>query len=119
MDPAVQLLIGHLLGDWLVQTDAQARRKAHRWGAMAGHILTYHLTLAAALAPVWRTVPALVTLAVSAVTHAFIDRRWPVQRLLRATGSPLFADQQWGVLCADQALHLSILLGCSQLWHIG
>jgi hypothetical protein len=51
----------------------------------------------------------LVVLAVSAGSHAIIDRRWPVRALLRATGSPGFARVEWGVLAVDQSLHLCVL----------
>jgi hypothetical protein len=56
--------------------------------------------------PAWK---ALAVLAVSAATHALIDRRWPVRALLRVAGSPGFATVEWGVIAVDQALHLSIL----------
>jgi hypothetical protein len=48
-------------------------------------------------------------LAVSAATHALIDRRWPVRALLRASGSPGFATVEWGVVAVDRALHLLVL----------
>jgi hypothetical protein len=81
---------------------------------MAGHVATYHLVMGALLlVPVlrdgWPVGRALIVLAVSAATHALIDRRWPVRTLLRATGSPGFAAVEWGVIAVDQALHLTIL----------
>lgn len=123
------LLVGHLLGDWVVQTDWQAANKTwkpgewrsigvpgatrHAWWftmrANQMHCLTYHLTMAVAVLPVWNTWGTAAAFAVSWVTHGFIDRRWPVRALLRATGSPVFAEKVWGVIGADQALHLSIL----------
>ncbi len=39
----------------------------------------------------------------------FVDRRWPVRMLLRATGSPGLATVEWGVIAVDQAVHLCIL----------
>lgn len=124
-------LAGHLIGDWIVQTDRQARLKVWPWtgpaapwtyqvsrtpkrawwtsaGANQGHMLTYHLAMAAFVLPAWHTRATLAAFAVSWVTHSFIDRRWPVRALLRATGSGEFAEG-WGVMAADQALHLSIL----------
>jgi hypothetical protein len=108
------LLASHLLGDWVVQSDQQAANKTRSWGALAGHVARYHLLMAGLLLvpvlrdgwPVWR---ALVALAVSAASHAFIDRRWPVRRLLVVVGSPGFAAVEWAVVAVDQALHLSIL----------
>jgi hypothetical protein len=46
---------------------------------------------------------------VSAATHAVIDRPWPVRALLRLTASLNFATIEWGVVAADQALHVTIL----------
>jgi Protein of unknown function (DUF3307) len=108
------LLAGHLLGDWVVQSDWQANNKTRSWAALTAHVVSYHLIVGVLLLiPVlrhdWPAGKALAVLTVSAITHAVIDRRWPVRALLRATGSPGFATVQWGVIAADQALHLSIL----------
>lgn len=103
------LLAGHLLGDWVVQTDYQAANKTTSWKANQQHMLGYHLSLALfALfaAPVW---VVAVIVAVSWATHAVIDRRWPVVRLMEATGSGPFSTTTFGVIVVDQALHLSIL----------
>jgi Protein of unknown function (DUF3307) len=108
------LLASHLLGDWVTQSDEQAAGKTHAWGPLVGHVARYHLLrggllLVPVLRDGWPLWAALVALAVSAGSHAFIDRRWPVRRLLRAVGSPGFATVEWGVIAVDQALHLSIL----------
>jgi Protein of unknown function (DUF3307) len=108
------LLAGHLLGDWVVQSDWQARNKTRSWAALTAHVASYHLIVGVLLLiPVlrddWPAGKALAVLTVSAITHAVIDRRWPVRALLRATCSPGFATVQWGVIAVDQALHLSIL----------
>jgi hypothetical protein len=108
------LLGGHLLGDWVAQTDWQATNKTRSWAALAAHVTSYHLLMGTLLLlPVlrdgWPAGKALVTLTVSAMTHAVIDRRWPVRALMRAAGSPGFATVEWGVIAVDQALHLFIL----------
>ena len=108
------LLTGHLLGDWVAQSDWQATNKTHSWVALAGHVAGYHLVMGLLLLlPVvrdgWPAGKALAVLAVSAASHAVIDRRWPVRALLRVAGSPGFATVEWGVIAVDQALHLSIL----------
>jgi len=108
------LLTGHLLGDWVAQSDWQATNKTRSWAALAAHVAGYHLVMGLLLLlPVvrdgWPAGQALVVLAVSGATHALIDRRWPVRALLRASGSPGFATIDWGVIAVDQALHLSIL----------
>lgn len=91
----------HNLADHLVQTDAQALGKTRPSGwlrPMAGHVGGYHATQLAALLTAdrildlglsrWRTA---VAVAFSAGTHAVLDRRWPVHRILELSGSPGFA----------------------------
>jgi len=113
------LWAAHDLADHVVQTDHQAAGKASDWRAMAGHVGGYHVVQALAVAalrglgmrPSWRRV--LAALVWSAATHALLDRRWPVQRLLAATGSPKFAEATTplhGGYLADQALHHAALV---------
>lgn len=110
----------HNVGDHVVQSDHQAISKAHDWRAMAGHIVGYQATQAVAVGAVlaltglrpnpWAVAAGTV---ISAGTHAFIDRRWPVRKVLRATRSPGFAEMRspiFGMYQADQALHHGCLL---------
>jgi hypothetical protein len=97
---AVALDVVHDVMDHVVQTDADAARKAapaHWHGAMASHAggqaLAQGATLAVIEAATGRRAWARVltgTVAVG-VSHAFLDRRWPVVGLLRRTGSERFA----------------------------
>ena len=103
------VLAGHLLGDFVAQTDWQASNKTSNWRADLAHVLTYHLTMAALVLPIWHDVRALWFLAISAGTHALIDRRWPTRLLLVTTRSKQFASMVWGVIATDQAVHISIL----------
>jgi Protein of unknown function (DUF3307) len=108
------LLAGHLVGDWVAQTDWQATTKTRSWAALTAHVASYHLLMGLLLLiPIlrdgWPAPNALAALAASAVTHGVIDRRWPVRALMRAAGSPGFATVEWGVIAVDQALHLFIL----------
>lgn len=109
----------HQLGDHIAQTDAQAAGKTTDWRAMAGHVTSYHVTAAAMLAAAsgalgLRLSPrrAVAGFAVSAATHALLDRRWPVRWVNQHTGSPGFADLQTplnGPYLTDQALHYGCL----------
>jgi hypothetical protein len=47
------LFLGHMLGDWVIQTDKQALAKVSSWRAMVSHVLTYHLTMAVLVVPFW------------------------------------------------------------------
>ena len=78
------LLAGHLLGDWVAQTDWQATTKTRSWAALTAHVASYHLLMGLLLLiPIlrdgWPAGKALAALAASAITHAVIDRRWPVR----------------------------------------
>lgn len=103
------LLAGHFVGDWIVQTDWQAANKAASWRANQLHMLGYHVALGAAAALVLPAASVAIVLGVSWATHSVIDRRWPVKRLMAATGSKPFSETTFGVVAVDQALHLTIL----------
>jgi hypothetical protein len=119
MNPALLLplvLAGHFIGDWVLATDFQATNKMEPGAlgakAMLGHISSYSAALA--VCTVWAfTMSSMwkfaVLILVSAITHAFIDRRWPVRWLMQHTRRSTFSETQWGPVATDQALHLSIL----------
>ncbi|MEU4506780.1 DUF3307 domain-containing protein [Streptomyces sp. NPDC024089] len=130
------LAVGHNFADHVIgQTDHQAGHKAaptpaevadgasprRGWGACLGHVAQYHVVMAVMLALVWAVLPLRMSwtglaagLAVSVVTHAFFDRRWPVRWLLEHIGSKGFADLKAagmnGMYLTDQALHQTALL---------
>ncbi len=113
---------GRQVGDHIAQTDAVADAKAQPgwkgWRAIGVHVLTYHLCVVAALGALliidvpltWGGCAA--GLGFSAVSHGFIDRRWPVKLLLEKTGSPRFAAMTTpicGSYQADRSLHVAAL----------
>ncbi len=118
------LIVGHQVGDHVLQTDHQATAKAGPgWTgarAMAGHLVYYHLTAAAVLAGTAYALRLPLSPAglaagfgFSLATHALLDRRWLVRLVLQRTGSPGFAEQATpvcGMYVADQALHWLALL---------
>lgn len=110
MTPLAAVLVGHLIGDWIAQTDWQAANKTTSWRANQLHMLTYHMVLAPLCVLSMSAGWALTTVVVSWLTHSLIDRRWPVQKLMKITGSEPFSKTTFGVIAVDQALHLSILI---------
>ncbi|MFI6143758.1 hypothetical protein ACIBCC_36915 [Streptomyces griseus] len=135
------LSVGHTLADHVIgQTDHQAGNKAapsttevadgvnprQGWGACLGHVAQYHLVMAVLLGLLWAALPLQMSwtgltagLVLSAVTHAFFDRRWPVRWLLERIGSKGFAELRAagmnGMYLADQALHRTALLASAPL----
>ncbi|WP_338120226.1 hypothetical protein [Streptomyces agglomeratus] len=130
------LAVGHNLADHVFgQSDHQAANKGapsatdvadgasprQGWSACLSHVAQYHLVMAVMVALAWAVLPLQISwtglaagLVVSAVTHAFFDRRWPVRWLLQHTGSPEFAELRAagmnGMYLTDQALHQTALL---------
>lgn len=108
----------HVADHWF-QTGHQAAHKAdaglagHR--AMAGHIGSYAGAQAIALVTVnqlldMKLKPSRIAaaVAVSAATHWFIDRRWPVRKLAEVTGKKGFHDlggPLGGAYILDQSAH--------------
>ncbi len=100
---------GHVIGDWIVQTDWQAANKERSWKANQQHMLGYHVALLGCSLLGLRPRRALILTAVSWATHSVIDRRWPVRWIMRHTGSEPFSETTFGLIAVDQALHLAIL----------
>jgi hypothetical protein len=128
---AVTLYAAHQLADHVLgQTDKQATHKAapgwHGWRHILTHVGAYHTVMAAMLAVTIGALHLPVTaagvtagLTFSALTHAFLDRRWPVRWLLDHTGARSFArlaDHGLnGAYLADQALHYTALWAAALL----
>jgi hypothetical protein len=112
---------GHLPGDIAVQSNTDATGKAypgtdrlaagvHPWTGWAHclrHVASYlgcqAIALMIVLSVVAIPVPGVVAaLAVSGATHAVIDRRWVVQRIVAAKGCTGWREAPFWV---DQSLH--------------
>ncbi len=124
--------VGHLIGDYGAQTDTQATAKAapgynppgapagrwRGWLANQAHCATYHAALVATVAAACaatgvrvRPGRAAAAVGISWGTHALIDRRWPVEAFMRATGSgPHYPA---GAPEVDQMLHRASLLAAA------
>ncbi|MGW8490071.1 DUF3307 domain-containing protein [Streptomyces sp. NPDC055886] len=117
----VLLYLGHLLADYPLQTDHQAAHKADRcaagWAANLCHAATHVATCAAALvlgALVLDDVTVSFPVVVAALlwiggSHAFIDRRWPVQWWMHHTGQASWAANG-GAAHVDQTAHILALV---------
>lgn len=107
----------------LAQTDKMAANKVKSgiegWTAILQHVGLYHIVMAIMLIvtflalglsiPVWGFIAAI---SFSFITHAVIDRRWPVRILLEKIGSPGFAKMLspiCGMYQADQSIHKTCL----------
>src|SRR5512142_472849 len=98
---AVALYVGHHVGDYWVQRDVDARRKAEPGliGRLhcAHHVSTYLMTQALFLVPIatmvhFTSVGIVAGLTVSGLTHYIADRRTPLVWLARRTGKTKLAE---------------------------
>lgn len=128
---AIAARVGHLLGDFGAQTNADACRKAapgyniiddtpyrDTWKANQRHCATYHAALIATVAATAATTGvrvrpgrAVAAVAFSWATHSLIDRRWPVKWSMEATGSGDWYDD--GKALVDQMLHEVCILAAA------
>jgi Protein of unknown function (DUF3307) len=106
------LLIGHLVGDFIFQSDQIARNKTDRWPWMLGHLAVYMVVITAVVLgyalthplPPWLVVAALLWIL---ATHMVLDRRAFTQwwmRLMR-----MEPDRLWLAIVVDQTFHLVTL----------
>ncbi|GIP33350.1 DUF3307 domain-containing protein [Paenibacillus sp. J2TS4] len=103
------LLIAHLIGDYLLQTEWMAKYKAERWGALLTHSLVYTAVIAL-FAFLW--IPGGVSIwGILLVfgSHVFLDRRKPVaywyEKIMRVTDE----RSKWLMIIVDQTFHLIVL----------
>lgn len=105
MTPFAYLLVAHLMGDYLFQTNWMATYKTTKWSALIVHSLVYTacLTIVAFLTfgalPLW-------AVAVIFFTHVFFDKRtftvWWVENVM-GSSSKQFG---WLVIMVDQVFHI-------------
>lgn len=125
----VALFAGHQVGDHVVQSDADAAAKGAPtpellaegvhpwtgWSACLRHIVSYTTVQAGALALTSLVAPLTLAgvaaaLTISASTHAVIDRRWLVRRLIAAKGCHGWKEAPYVL---DQSIHIGVLLVAS------
>lgn len=112
------LLLAHVVGDWIFQTEWQAVNKRHNWRALLIHVGIYHVIVFAVLAAQFGFVEPRVYIAVAflAITHAILDRQWPVEWLMRTLRLAVRrSNERWLVIAFDQAVHI-VLIGLVTLY---
>jgi hypothetical protein len=116
-------LVSHLAGDFLLQTDWQARHKGGGLGpdptsrrALAAHITSYALAFVPALVWLWSEIgaAALAIGAVIVIPHLVQDDGRPVRWF---TAKVKHSDAPEAVLltAVDQSLHVLALFGAALL----
>jgi hypothetical protein len=112
------LLVGHLVGDFLLQTDNIARFKAQSWPWMLRHVGVYMAVMAVILGayavthavPLWAVGGGLLFIG---GTHILLDRRAFTQWWMGLVG--ISAGGSWLPIVVDQTFHLLVLAGVAQV----
>ena len=102
------LLVGHMLGDFILQNDWMAAKKTKSSDACAVHCLIYTLAL---LATCWWFLPWW-TYPVIGLAHFPVDRWRLARKCMDLTGQANFATgpfAPWSVIIVDQTMHFVVL----------
>ena len=107
-----KLLIAHLVGDWLLQTEWQALNKGQNYRALFSHVGIYSVIILGVLVADFgfQNIFVYVVVGMLALSHAFLDRRWPVIRYMKALR--LIVERKpepWLLMAIDQVLHIVLL----------
>jgi hypothetical protein len=106
------LLVAHIIGDWILQTEWQAVNKANNWRALWTHVLTYHAVVLVVLLARFGHSDFRVYIVVAAlvVTHAALDRNRLVYWLMRVLRVAVIRPRErWLTVAFDQSIHLVLL----------
>jgi len=106
------LLVAHIVGDWLLQTEWQAVEKARHWRAMWAHVFVYHSVVLCVLVAHFgfRDFRVYVIVVLLALSHAILDRGWPVLRLMRILRvSVERPNERWLTVAFDQSVHIVLI----------
>lgn len=101
------LLIGHLIGDFLLQSSWMAKNKATKWLPLLTHVLVYTIVVS-----IFGGVSGGLSLAAIAlifISHIVLDRKTFVAFWVRNVQTAKGAEQAWLCIMADQIFHIIIL----------
>lgn len=123
----IALYVGHLAGDYFIQTDHQAQHKGltgddsseGRWNCLK-HAFSHTMTMLATLMITFTTLDVIygsttgfviyVTLITDGITHYVIDRRWTLRWFAELIGKKAWIDNDTQALpVMDQAAHTIII----------
>lgn len=102
------LLLGHLVGDYLLQNTWMAMNKANKWIPLLTHCVLYTLSLVAAMV-VGGFSLSYLAIAVIFVSHVFLDKRTFVLWWVRIIMEVHKPEGNWLTIVVDQVFHLLVI----------
>lgn len=107
------LVLAHLVGDWILQTEHQAMHKMNGPffnEPLCSHCLVYTLCF---IPIFWLMQINWLWLLLIFWSHMFLDRRWPVIwwiKHVKRTSDETIKNLFWLVIAVDQIMHILILV---------
>ena len=108
------LIVAHILGDWIFQTEWMAENKSKKVSAMIVHLFIYHLFVLLALRYKigFEDMSVYLVLLLMIIIHTLLDLRWTVENLIKFLRINVKREpDKWLNITIDQALHI-LLLAC-------
>lgn len=109
------LLVGHLVGDYLLQTNWMAVNKRTNWLALIVHSAVYTICITLALFIGSRDFPIAAILLVF-VSHIFLDRHRFVAWWAKSIMSVDEKKAGWLLIMVDQTFHILLLAVVGHIW---
>lgn len=101
------LLIGHLIGDFLLQSSWMAKNKATKWLPLLVHVAIY--TVVVSVFGVMSGGLSLAAIALIFFSHIVLDRKTFVAFWVRKVQTAKGPEQAWLCIVADQIFHIIVL----------
>lgn len=101
------LLIGHLIGDFLLQSSWMAKHKATKWLPLLAHVVVY--TIVVGIFGMMSGGLSVAAIALIIVSHIVLDKRSFVSFWVRNIQTAKGPEQAWLCIMADQIFHIIIL----------
>ncbi|WJY28384.1 MULTISPECIES: DUF3307 domain-containing protein [Sporosarcina] len=109
------LLVGHLIGDYLLQTRWMAERKAAEWLPLLAHCLVYTIVIIGAFL-IGSGSFSWIAAAFIFASHVFLDRRTFVAWWARNVMGTAGGKPAWLLIMADQVFHVIVLAVIAHFW---
>lgn len=109
------LIVGHLIGDFLFQTNWMAMNKSKKWAPLLTHCVVYTMMIFGVAFFGGYTIP-ISAIALIFFSHVLLDRRtfvvWWVKKIMGTTDK----GANWLNIVVDQVFHIIILAAVAHFW---
>lgn len=102
------LLLGHLIGDFLLQTSWMAQYKASRWLPLLTHVIVY--TVVVSLMGYLSGGLSIIGIGIIFIGHIILDRRTFVEFWVNRIQGAKGQAKDWLMIVTDQIFHIILLV---------